>query len=170
MESIHVINNFVPRSVFAKMLIAITFALVLALGGGAWLTLSITRPLDEVVLNLTGATQENSGGHDDARYGRASKPRQYRKPRRLPMRSRRSHNRQPNAPTEALEGRTPACSQRLPRANEVILTAMVGMMDHAARAALAEGHVERLEDQLGTQRGLDRPTHDAPAEHIEHYG
>jgi methyl-accepting chemotaxis protein len=41
----------------AEMLIAITFGLVLALGGGAWLTLSITRPLKEVVLNLTGATQ-----------------------------------------------------------------------------------------------------------------
>src|ERR1700688_522659 len=48
-----------------------------------------------------------------------------------------------------------------------ILAAMIGMMDHAARTALAEGHVERLEDQLGTQRGLHRPTHDAPAEHIE---
>jgi hypothetical protein len=47
---------------------------------------------------------------------------------------------------------------------------MVGMMDHAARAALAEGQVERLEDQFGTQRGLHRPTHEAPAEPIEHYG
>jgi hypothetical protein len=58
----------------------------------------------------------------------------------------------------------------LRRPFESALAAMIGMMDHAARAALAEGHVEGLEDQLGTQRGLHRPTHDAPAEHIEHHG
>jgi methyl-accepting chemotaxis protein len=42
----------------AEMLIAIAFGLGLALGAGAWLTISITRPLNEAVLNLTGASQE----------------------------------------------------------------------------------------------------------------
>jgi hypothetical protein len=42
----------------AEMLIAIAVGLVLALGGGAWLTISITRPLNEAVLNLTSASQE----------------------------------------------------------------------------------------------------------------
>src|SRR5207249_1368023 len=35
------------------MLVGIVFGLVLALGTGGWLTLSITRPLGEAVLNLT---------------------------------------------------------------------------------------------------------------------
>jgi hypothetical protein len=42
----------------AEMLIAMAFGLVLAIGGGAWLTISITRPLNEAVLNLTSAGQE----------------------------------------------------------------------------------------------------------------
>ena len=42
----------------AEMLIAITLGLLVALGGGAWLTISITRPLNEAVLNLTSASQQ----------------------------------------------------------------------------------------------------------------
>jgi methyl-accepting chemotaxis protein len=42
----------------AEMLIAIAVGLVLALGGGGWLTISITRPLNEAVLDLTSAGQQ----------------------------------------------------------------------------------------------------------------
>src|SRR5215472_13192656 len=51
-----------------------------------------------------------------------------------------------------------------------VLAALVGVMNHAISAPLPERHVERLEHQLGAQRGLHRPAHDPAAENVEHHG
>jgi len=50
-----------------------------------------------------------------------------------------------------------------------VLAALVRMMDYVFRPALPQRHVERLEHQFGAQIDLHRPTHDAPAERIEHH-
>ena len=49
------------------------------------------------------------------------------------------------SPTEPIGGRTPASSQRLPKASEVYWC-RGRVMNHGARTALAEGQVERRED------------------------
>ena len=38
-----------------------------------------------------------------------------------------------------------------------VLRALVGMMDHIPRPALADRHVERIEDELGAQMGRHGP-------------
>ena len=51
-----------------------------------------------------------------------------------------------------------------------VLRALVRMMDHLLGPALADGHVQRFEDQFGAKVVVHRPTHDAPAVHVEHHG
>ena len=64
---------------------------------------------------------------------------------------------------------TLASLQRWPKASEVYLTALVGMVDYADGTPLPERHVERLERQLG-EISLHRPAHHTPAEDVEHHG
>ena len=49
-------------------------------------------------------------------------------------------------------------------------TGSLGMMNDRVRASLSEGHVQRVEHQLGAQVIGHRPAHHAAAEHIEHHG
>src|SRR5271155_1295660 len=57
----------------------------------------------------------------------------------------------------------------LRRPFESTLAALVGMMNYPGRAPLPERHVERLEDQFGTQISFHRPAHDPSAEDVEHH-
>jgi len=54
-----------------------------------------------------------------------------------------------------------------PEADRGILAALVGVMDHRGRPALPNGHVERVEHELGLQMGGHRPAHDPAAADIE---
>src|SRR5271167_2445373 len=50
-----------------------------------------------------------------------------------------------------------------------VLSALVGMMDDLAGAALPQRQVERLEHQLRAQMGLHRPAHNLATEHIKYH-
>ena len=51
-----------------------------------------------------------------------------------------------------------------------VLAAVVGMVDDAARLALRDRHVQRLDDDVGLEAGGHRPADDATAPDIEHDG
>ncbi len=49
-----------------------------------------------------------------------------------------------------------------------VLRSLVGMMDDVTWPALAERHVEGVQNQAGAQVAGHRPADDAPAEGVEH--
>src|SRR5690606_27066068 len=57
-----------------------------------------------------------------------------------------------------------ACSE----GDRGVLAALVGVMDDVSRPAPLEGHVERLEDELGPEMRAHRPADDASAPNVEH--
>jgi hypothetical protein len=65
-----------------------------------------------------------------------------------------------------MEGRTPASLQRLPNANDVY--SLIAVVDHVARSPLADGHLERVQHQLGPEMVRHRPADDLAAPGIEH--
>lgn len=75
------------------------------------------------------------------------------------------------SPTEAIEGRTPDSGLAATRAERRrrVLAALVRVMDHVLGPAAPYRHAERLEDQFRAQVVRHRPSHDAPAEHVEHH-
>src|SRR5215813_507439 len=51
----------------------------------------------------------------------------------------------------------------LAEGNQCVLAAPIRMMNHVWRSALREGHVQRLEDELGAEVRCHRPADDATA-------
>src|SRR4051812_29825342 len=57
--------------------------------------------------------------------------------------------------------------QTLRRPLELGLASLIGMMDHVLRPALSEGHVQGIQDQLGSQMVRHRPADHLAAPDIQ---
>ena len=64
----------------------------------------------------------------------------------------------------------PASLHRRPKATDVYLRSLVGMMDHITRLALFDRHVESIEHELGLEIVTHRPADDTPREGVEDNG
>ena len=67
-------------------------------------------------------------------------------------------------------GTNPHLPAALAEGDGGVLTALIGMVDHVLRTSLPQGHVQRVEHELGTQVVGHRPAHNAAGEGIDHHG